>query len=350
MLFSCGNSNMYQIEGRLSNLSNASLYVVFETSEGNIIDTVSCNEKGQFSIFREQDDNLLVVTIYYDDREKWFEVYPELGKPVQIKGDAQYPELLQIKGGRINNKLSDFKKKAAPLLKELSNNSDINLGSSPQTANIILELRRIAQGFISANPKEEASAILISKYFANLGEIELQTEELLNMLSPELNDYYIVKYLRTQIGKAKTTMEGAKAPDFNVTNIYGQTFTPDSFANKYYILAFTALWCDMCQTEVMMLDNIASKYSKDSLGIMLISLDDSFNKDTREKIYSDSIEWNLVIDSAGQAITLFETYNVSSLPKCFLMDRDGKIILRTTNGIELQQAVDENLKKMTVDN
>ena len=335
---------MYQIEGRLSNLSNTPLYIVFETSEGNMIDTVLCNEKGQFSIFREQHDNLQAVTIYYDNREKWFDIYPEPGKPVQVKGDAQYPGLLQIKGGRTNNKLSDFKKKAAPLLKELENISDINPVSSPQSANIILELRRIAQGFISANPKEEASAILIYKYFADSDEIEQQTEELLNLLSPELNDYYIVKHLRTQISKAKATMEGAKAPDFNVTNIYGHTFTPDSFANKYYILAFTALWCEMCQTEVMMLDNIASKYPKDSLGIMLVSLDDSFNKETRENIHNDTIEWNLVIDSAGQAINLFETYNVSSLPKSFLMDKDGKIILRTTNGIELQQTVDEIFK------
>ena len=316
---------------------------MFETSDGNMIDTVLCNEKGQFSIFREQDDNLQTVTIYYDDREKWFKVYPEAGKPVQVKGDAQYPGLLQIKGGHINNKLSDFKKKATPLLKELAN-SDNNSESSPQTANTILELRRIAQGFITANPKEEASAILISKFFASHDEIEQQTEELLNLLSPELDDFYIVKYLRAQISKAKATMIGAKAPDFNVTNIYGQTFAPNSFANKYYILAFTALWCDMCQTEVMMLDNITKKYPKDSLDIMLISLDDSFNKEAREKMRSDTIEWNLVIDSAGQAINLFETYNVSSLPKCFLMDKDGKIILRTTNGVELQQTIDEIMK------
>ena len=344
LLFSCDRSNIYQIEGRLSNLNNTTLYAVYESSEGNIIDTVLSDERGQFSIIREQDENIQVITIYYNSRENWFKVYPETSKPMQIKGDAQYPKLLQIKGGRTNNKLSEFKKKATPLLKEqadIHNNKRLLSSGedAPHLANINHEIRRITQDFIKANPEEEASAILISEYFASPDDIEQQTEELLNLLAPELNDHYIVKYLRTQINKAKTTMIGAKAPDFNVTNIYGQTFTTDSFANKYFILAFTALWCDMCQTEVMMLDNIATKYPKDSLDILLISLDDEFNE-VRKVIRQDTISWNLVTDSAGQAINLFETYNVNSLPKCYLIDKDGNIILRTTNGIELQQTVE----------
>jgi peroxiredoxin len=327
-------------------LDDAVLYVVSESSEGNTIDTVSCNEQGQFSISYEQDNNLQVITFYYNDRKQWFSVYPEAGKPVQIKGDANYPLLLQIKGGRTNNKLSEFKKKAAASLKErtdISNSREDNSlekgGGTSQSANINHEIRRIAQDFITKNPNKEASAILISEHFIDSENIE-QTEELLRLLSPELDEFYIVRNLKSEIEKAKTTMIGAKAPDFRVTNIYGQTLTADSFINKYYILAFTALWCDMCQTEVMMLDDIATKYSKDSLDILLISLDDEIDE-VRDMIRQDTIQWNLVTDSAGQAINLFEKYNVSSLPKCFLMDKDGKIKLRTTNGVELKQTVDE---------
>ena len=349
LLISCNGNNIYLIEGRLSNLENSTLYIVYESSEGNMIDSVSCNEQGHFTISHELYDNLQVITIYYNNRKQWFSVYPEAGKPVQIKGDALYPLMLQIKGGNTNNKLSELKKKVSPLLKELSdlsNNSNkasiSNLENSQQLVNINHELRRIVQDFIIKNPKEKASAILISEYFSDPDDL-FQTEELLNMLIPELNDYYIVRNLRAQIAKAKTTIVGAKVPEFKVTNIYGQTFTPDSFINKHYILAFTALWCDMCQTEVMMLDNIAIKYSKDSLDILLISLDDEFDE-VRNVISKDSIKWNLITDSAGQAIKLFETFNVNSLPKCFLLDKDGKIMLTTTNGAELQQIVDEAMK------
>ncbi|MDR2680123.1 MAG: TlpA family protein disulfide reductase [Tannerella sp.] len=349
LLFACDNGNVYKVEGRLSGLDNAALYVVYESSEGNTVDTLVCDEKGHFIISHEQDDNLQSITFYYNNREQWFTVYPETGKTVQVKGDAKYPALIEAKGGQINNKLSEFKRKAETILKEQADISDNKNGNSSSNseslsklATLHLELKRIAQDFISKNPREKASTVLIDTYFTHPEEME-QTEDLLDLLSPELDDYYIVKNLRSQIAKAKNSMEGVKAPDFRVTNIYGQTVTPDSFLNKYYILAFTALWCDMCQTDVMMLDEITTEYPKDSLEILLISLDDEMNE-VRDMLRRDTIQWNLVTDSAGQAINLFEKYNVSSLPKCFLMDKDGIIKLRTANGVELKQTIDEIMK------
>jgi peroxiredoxin len=348
-LFACDNGKIYRIEGRLSNLDNAALYAVCESPEGNTIDTLACDEKGAFALSHEQDDNLRCITFYYNDREQWFTVYPEAGKTVQVRGDAKYPALIQVKGGQINNRLSEFKRKAESILKEQAhisgNREGIPLPNGEdvlQRANINLELRSIARDFISGNPKEEASAILIDEYFTHPDEMEL-AEDFLDLLSPELNDYYIVKNLRAQIAKAKNAMVGVKAPDFSITNIYGQTVTPDSFLNKYYILAFTALWCDMCQTEVMMLDELSAQYPKDSLEILLVSLDDEL-AGVRDMLRQDSIQWNLVTDSAGQAINLFEKYNVSSLPKCFLMDKNGIIKLRTANGVELRQTIDGILK------
>ena len=348
-MFSCDRSNIYKIEGQLSGLDNTTLYFVYESSYENHIDTIICDEEGQFSTFREHIEDLQVINIYYNDRKHWFSVFPETGSPVKVKGEADYPLMIDVKGGRTNNKLSEFKKKAAPLLKEMADISDdsrvsiLSKGESiMQLANTNIELRRTIQDFINKYPKEEASAILIYSYYTD-PEIMLQAEELLNILTPELDEFFVVKKLKTLISKARTTMVGAEAPDFRVVNTYGQTLTPDHFANKYYILAFTALWCDMCQTETIMLDQMAAKYSKDSLEILFVSLDDEFDK-VRDIIQKDSSKWNLVTDSAGQAIKLFETYNVNSLPSCFLIDKDGKIKLRTNNSIELQQVVEEVMK------
>jgi peroxiredoxin len=344
LLSSCSKGNFYKVEGELSNLSGTTLYVAYESSGGNVFDTIQTDSKGYFSMVHEAIDGLQSVVIYYQDKERWFTIYPEAGTPVKIKGDAQYPQLVQVKGGRINNKLSEYKSKAAALLKEqadMENESgkESSGSSNHQSANITLRLRRIAQDFIKKNPKEEASAVLLSKYFSDPEENILQSEELLNILSPELNDFYIIKNLRNRVEKAKESIAGAKAPYFNITNIYGQTFTPDSFLNKYYILAFTALWCDLCQTEMMMLDQLSAEYPKDSLEIMMISLDDD-SQEVLELLEGDTVKWNLVIDSAGQAIDLFDKYNVNALPKCLLMDKDGIIMLRTTNGVELKETVD----------
>ena len=325
------------------------MYVVFESPNQVLIDTIECNEKGQFTVFNEQLDDLQSITIYYNERERHITVYPEIGKPIQIKGDAHYPQVVQIKGGRINDKLSQFKKKAMPVLKEITDlqqnnpeNRSLTTEETMQLPNLNVKIRQAVQDFISKNPKEEASAVLISEYFTSPDEIE-QKEDMLQLLSPELNDYYLVKNLRKEIAKAKTTKAGSKAPDFQVTNVFGQTFSLDSFANNYFILTFTAQWCEMCQPEAMMLNNLASTFSKDTLEILLISLDDEPEK-IREMIRQDSIQWNYVADSVGQAIQLFETYNVKSIPKCFLIDGNGTILLNTANAEELKQMVDDLLK------
>ena len=346
VLLSCENQTIYKIEGRLSNTEDVTLYVVYESAESIQIDTILCDEKGRFSLFHVQEDELQVISFFYNDRNQRFSVYPEAGKPVQIKGDAHYPKLLQIKGGRINNKLSEFKKKTTRLLKELAvlqnNNTSLSGEGTMQLTTLKLEIRKAVEQFVTKNPKEVASAVLISEYFAFPDEIE-HSEDLLRLLSPELDDHYIVKNLWQEIEKRKSTKAGAKAPNFKVTNINGQTFTIDSFAHKYFILAFTALWCDMCQTEVMKLDDIAAKYPKDSLDILLICLDDDPDE-IRELVRIDSIQWNLVADSAGQSIQLFESYNVNTLPKCFFIDKDGVILLNTMNGEELIQTVNETMK------
>ena len=53
--------------------------------------------------------------------------------------------------------------------------------------------------------------------------------------------------------------------------------------------------------------------------------------------YSDR---GTVTDSAGQAIRLIDLYNVSVLPRCFLIDENHKIILKTENDLELEQALE----------
>ena len=346
VLFACHDSELYKIEGQLSNLDNDSLFVVYESSGRILIDTLECDGNGVFSVSHEAIPRLKTITFYYDNREKWFTVYPEIGKTVQVKGDAKYPQLIQIKGSSIHNSLSRFRKKAQNLLKELADLS-IKKEENPLTqaegtakiANLKFELRQIAQDFIAKHPKKEASVLLIHEYFSNPDDIYL-AEEMLDRLAPELHDFYMVKEMREYIAKTKNTTVGAKAPDFRVVNIHGKTITPSTFLGKYYILAFTALWNDMCHTNDMMLDDIASGYSTDSLDILLISLDDN-TYEVRDMLQKDTIAWNLVTDSVGQAIHLFETYNVNSAPKCFLMDKNGIILLNTTSGVELKQKVDE---------
>lgn len=351
LLAACAKNAAYQVDIKLSNLEAQDVYAVFEAFDGKHVDTIVCQPSETISIIR-QEGTYTTLTLYFENHKDWITVYLEPHKKITVSGDALYPRLVQIKGTRTNERLSDFRKKAAPLLKEKTELSgaidpaihvrtDNNKNKTEHTsrlANIDHELTIQAERFIRKHPDEEASAVLIQEYFLD-PENPIPAETLINTLDPKLNDSYVVKNLKAYCQKAKQTMIGVQAPDFEMTNIYGTPYTRHSFTGKYCLFAFTATWCDMCQIEKMMLDQIAEASRSEALEILLVSLDEDPQK-ARDFIKDQTIRWNICTDSAGQAIRMFEAYNVSSLPRCFVLDKNGTIVLKTDNGIELKQGLE----------
>lgn len=349
LLFSCKDKVAYQVKIDLSNLEAQNLYAIFEASDRKSIDTIFYDGNSEI-IIRQAQEDFRTLTVYFDNQTQWISVYLEPQKTITIKGDVNNPLSYQIKGGKINNHLSEFRKKITPLLKEQAtlfaseNGKEQHkekVDNTSQLANISHQIHLEAETFIKRHPSEEASAILIREFFSD-PDMADQIDQLLNELDPELNNFYVVKDLRAYSDKAKQTMIGAKVPAFNVRNIYGKPFSEKSYINRHFIVAFTALWCDMCQTEELLLDEIATTYPEDSLGILLISLDED-SKEVRELIKNDSIKWNIVTDSAGQAIKMLDLFNIKAIPGSFLMNKEGDIILKTENGNELKQVLSESI-------
>ncbi|MDL2282257.1 AhpC/TSA family protein [Parabacteroides sp. OttesenSCG-928-G06] len=351
-LSSCGKDYVYRIDGKLTNLENQVIYAVFENEDYRLVDTVECSKSGQFKIL-QQVDGFNSVTIYFENRSRWITAYLKTGDKVSISGDAQYPLLLHVKGGRINDQLNMVRKQLAPLLKEytdLSNQlSNKNNNSAEETemiarlSNINIQLQEEVTNHIKEFPDEEASVVLIEMFFAE-PEDTRRMDELLALLDPQLKDFYLARDLEQFSMRSKRTELGAEAPDFALKNIYGNTVSLDSFPDRYLLLTFTAPWCDMCQTEDLFLDQVASKYAKEDVEILLISLD-SDSDEVRSVLAKDTIHWNLVTDSAGQATMMIDLYNVSSIPRCFLIDEEGKILLKTDNGIEIRQTLEKLMKE-----
>ena len=347
-LSSCGKDVAYQIEGKLSHLEDQTLYAVFEKDDYKLVDTITCEKPGHFEL-KQLEGGFNCVTLFFENKERWVTLYLEEGVNITVSGDARYPLLLQIKGGKTNDKLSDIRKEVAPLFKELSDLSDqLNNEAGSNTieetdiasrmANVNLQLSEYAMAYIKEHPDEEASVVLIQLFFSDPDDTR-KMDELLALIDPQLKSFYLTRELEQYSARAKRTMLGAEAPDFTVKDIYGKSISLDSFPKKYLLLAFTAPWCDMCQTEDLLLDQVAMQYPKEKLDILLVSLDDN-SGEVRKVLQKDSIAWNLITDSAGQATQLIDLYNVNALPRCFLIDEEGKIIMKTENGVEIKQTLE----------
>ncbi len=350
LLIACKEKVAYQVELKLSNLEAKTCYAVFEAPDGKWVDTIACESEEPLSII-QKDGKYTTLTIYFENHKDWITVYLEPNKKITVKGDALYPDLVQIKGTRTNELLSDFRKKASSLLKEkteLSGALDTmtrieaekeSAEHIARLANIDYEISSMAKRFIVKHPNDEASAILIAEYIFD-PEDPVSAEELINTLNPKLNNSHVIKKLKNYCEKAKQTMVGAQAPDFTMKNIYGVSYTLKSFTNKYIVLAFTATCCDICLIEDIISDKSIADFRTEDVEIMAVSLDEN-PQAVRDSLKYDAIRRNVFTDSAGQAIDLLNLYNVNSLPRCFLIDKKGTIILKTDNSIELKKTLEK---------
>lgn len=79
LLSSCGSNVSYQIEGKLSNLEEETLYAVFENDDHKVVDTITCEKPGQFSLKRAEGD-FNTVTLFFNDKKNWSTAYLVKGK------------------------------------------------------------------------------------------------------------------------------------------------------------------------------------------------------------------------------------------------------------------------------
>lgn len=347
LLVSCGKAPDYRVEGELSHLTDSTLYVVFENQDATSVDTLLA-KKGKFKIERREGD-FHTLTLFYDQKTKWLTAYLEKGKKIKISGDARYPELISIKGGKTNDNLTAFNQSIKKFLEERYELTDrtkkeekSNLAEDDvptKLANIQLSLSEAAIKYIQEHPAEMASAVLIRRYLMDADDTR-KMDEMVALLSAEVKDSPLVRELEQFSDKVKRTEVGAEAPDFTVKDIYGKSLSLSQFDKQYVLLSFAAPWCEMCKTDNQYLKEIRKAFPEEKLSMMTVTLD-ADQAEVRKTIKQDSISWSLVSDSAGYASMLIDLYGVNAIPKNFLIDDDGKIVMNSESGKEMQETLQE---------
>ncbi len=348
-LVACSKDNSYQIEGELTNLQNQTVYAIFEGNNEKVIDTVVCEKDGIFKI-KQTTGDFNTATLFLNNKETRVILFLKKGKDIKVKGDISNPKLLQISGGsEINSDLSKMRKKSANLWKErntLHKQIKEKEKSPIEEADLLAKLTNVnhrleeeAITYIKENPNKEVSLALIYYFFVN-PEDTRATDELLAIISPNLKDHFIYKDLVEYSARCKRTNIGEEAPKFNVKDINGNEFNLDSIDNKYTLLSFTPSWTKEVRPIGLHMIQIAKKYQEKDINMIMITLDDN-TESLHNVLKKDSIKWNLVCDSAGQASALIDLYNVNELPLTYLIDKDKKILLKSDNNLEIKDALEE---------
>jgi len=121
-------------------------------------------------------------------------------------------------------------------------------------------------------------------------------------------------------------LRGEAAPTFTLKNIAGEDVAVEA-KGKPYIINFWATWCPPCQAEI---PDLAAFYAShmDTVNFYAVNLQEP--KDTVDKFLKDNgYTMPVLLDLKGEAA---DTYKVRAIPTTYVIDRDGKILLKKIGG------------------
>ncbi len=355
-LFSCNkNNNELVIEGVILNLTTPYVIASFQHADTIHVDTILVNQKGEF-FYNQNVDTSTVFTFYFNDFSSSTIVFAdeEMNK-IKVKGDALLPDLIEIKGGEINESLTTFKKENEALLKQrslLMTKEEYEVDSLVNSENVISEKERIAQinsinheltqrveDFILSNPDKVSSVILINDFFKNNENPKSLNRVLAYLKDDALNSPLAYK-LRNHNEKLKLSAEGSHMPYFKIYTNKNDTLKSSDFRDKYLLMSFLSSTGEKSKENMRILKDEYNLLDKDDIEFLTIYIDSDSLPIHNHVV--DSIPWKVVLEDKSWGSDIIENYNVHYLPFNILINPEGEIISRDIPVIEVKNSIDKS--------
>lgn len=354
VMISCDKkaTSKYEISGKLENLTGNYFLMSHEVGDSVVIDTIPINAKGEFS-FKGTVDTLTEMSLYFNQNTKSTYILVNKGWDVELKGDALYPDLINVKGGDVNDDLTTFKNQNKELLK---NRADILIAADRKNSdnndtlkvkdyvvelkNINFELSNIAANYIKTNPEKIASVMLINTFFKDESSIP-RLDENLALLKGKAVDFQLTADLKQFRDKVKRSSIGAIAPVFNLKDTNGKNVQLSDFKGKYVLLTFASTTCEVCKLEKKDAVKVYNELKKQKKNIEFISIIKDIEDEPISKIFTDSVKWTIIPVKGGWSAKEFDTYYIREIPYNVLISPSGNITDRDFPVTALIKKMDE---------
>ena len=124
-----------------------------------------------------------------------------------------------------------------------------------------------------------------------------------------------------------------EAPDFTLTDQYGNTHTLSDYKGKTVFLNFWATWCGPCQSEMPDIQKLYEAYGENGEDLVVLGVanpktdTNPMNQDVSqvevEQFLSDhGYTFPVVMDTTGE---VFAYYGISAFPTTFMIDANGNV-------------------------
>lgn len=142
--------------------------------------------------------------------------------------------------------------------------------------------------------------------------------------------------------KAKAMALGAKYQDIELMNPKGEMVKLSDYVpeGKYVMLEFWASWCGPCRGEIPHLRHVYKDYKDKGFEMISISIDEK-KKDWEKAMKEEDMVWTQLCDPKGFNGPVAKQYNISGVPTCIILDKEGRIFKTDMRGAALDAVLQE---------
>ena len=138
---------------------------------------------------------------------------------------------------------------------------------------------------------------------------------------------------------------GSKAPVFTLLDQQGNEVSLSDFAGKMVYIDFWASWCAPCRAALPGLKEVWSEYRDRDFIVLGVSLDNT-QKAWIKFITENNMDWSNVYEPLTHGgVSATSLYNVSGIPRTFLINKEGQIVGTDLHGDRLREAIDAWIEK-----
>ncbi|MBP7273502.1 MAG: TlpA family protein disulfide reductase [Saprospiraceae bacterium] len=350
----CNSEKGTTIEGAFQNAANLQVFldkVVITNNNSDVIGKGNTDANGNFSInipegIQEGIYRLRIgqkaITLISDGKEKKVAIKADLntldGMNYEVKGSKDSEALIAaIKGLMQTNDVNTVK-------------TTINNTQSPLVAMVLaLSFSRGNPDFLDVHKsvsQKMKSAIPTSVYTTDYVNFVNQMEQQITMMQSQ-----------------QTIQVGQPAPEISLKGPDGKTRSLSSLKGKVVLLDFWASWCGPCRRENPHVVDVYNRYKDKGFTVFSVSLDGLDNQAIERlngdqaaieqqieaskqrwiaAIAQDKLTWdNHVSDLKKWNSAPAATYGIQSIPKTFLIGRDGNIV-----AVDPRNSLESELKKV----
>ncbi|MDR1719723.1 MAG: AhpC/TSA family protein [Dysgonamonadaceae bacterium] len=338
----------FVIKGTVTDYGAEMLMLAYQDSDQFVMDTLKVAD-GKIHYKTQATKPVMATLISRDPKHnitagegiipgEMIALYIEPGSVLQLTIDGtRWPEI-SMKGGNLNNDLMKLYSKSLPLKRQSFETLAKSLSASAseeekaqlakEKADIDRQTTEVTVDFVKENP---ASTVALQFLSSLRNEMTLdEYAALFDGLAQAVKETPLGKETGERIEAARRSSVGAIAPDFEKKDKDGNVIRLSDYRGKYVYLDFWASWCAPCRASHPRLIQLYAEY--EPKGLVLLGID---AQDTREAwlkaVEDDKLTWPQIANNDDkEKCDVVTLYSVTALPTKFLIDPEGKIIIRDT--------------------